>query len=576
MNSILTIKNLEYAFTVRRRQIYALQGVDLKVERGECLVLAGESGAGKSVLAGCLLGINAENGKVTGGTILYDDGTEPAIELTALNTQRDWLRIRGRKIAMVTQDPMTGLDPLRTVGYQIGEALKLHSELRGRAIKKRVCELLEEVGITEPEKRFRQYPHEFSGGMRQRAVIAMALACSPKVLVCDEPTTSLDTVIQTQILKVLIQLKEKYGLTILFITHDLQAARSIADRVAVMHEGRIIETGACREILEHPKEPFTAYLVQSAAAVRGSSVTVSEEETKRTENISNIPEGALRSEKTFQGETGKAKILELDHVTVSYGRSRGGVPVIKDLSLDLYEQEITGLVGESGAGKTTIARAICRVLPIDAGEIRYRGSRISGKLSRKTEKELAGEIQLVFQDPMSSLNERATVGYIVAEGLYAGRKLPRREIEKRAERILAETGLQPQDTAGFPYEFSGGERQRIGIARALITEPGLLIADEPVSSLDAPIRIQVLDLMKKMVRERRMSCLLITHDLAAARRYCDRIAVLRNGELVEAAPAEELFRKPRHPYTRSLVEAAADQANQAEQTQASAEPSCSE
>lgn len=517
---------------------------------------------------------------------------------------------------MILQDPMTSLNPLKTIGNQIQEAVELHQNLRGEAAKKKVLEYLTDVGITEPEKRYKQYPHEFSGGMRQRVVIAIAVACMPKILICDEPTTALDVTIQAQILSLLNRLREKYSLTVIFITHDLGVVANVADRVVVMYAGDIIEVGNVDEIFFEPKHPYTWALLSSLPqlgvkgedlySIKGTPPNLSVEikgdgfaprnpyalkidfvkrppffevspthkartwlldpkapkvdppEFLKRINSEMLGMSAVKSDTASAAETEADKrevLLETKDLEVTFGSRRKKFVAVSDVNLKIYKGETFGLVGESGSGKTTIGRAIMRIYPTSKGDILYKGEKINGKISRQLDKKVIKEIQMIFQDPMASLNERAKVDYIVGEGLANTQKLSKAQMEERVQQALKEVGLLPEFASRFPHEFSGGQRQRIGIARTLVMEPKFIVADEPISALDVSIRAQVLNLLSKMKRERGLTYLFIAHDLSVMRFITDRIAVIHKGRIVELAETEQLFAHPLHPYTKALLSA---------------------
>ena len=493
---------------------------------------------------------------------------------------------------------MTSLNPLKTIGKQIQETVELHQNLKGEEAKKKTIEILEDVGIAEPERRYKQYPHEFSGGMRQRVVIAIAVACNPEILICDEPTTALDVTIQAQILKLLHNLQEKYQLTIIYITHDLGVVANVADRIAVMYAGDIVEVGLCEEIFYNAKHPYSWALLSSLPqlGVKGEPLysikgtppnlfneikgdafaprnpqalkidfeirppyfEVSPTHRARTwlldPRAPKVEPPALML-RMSSNETRK-KILEVKNLDVVFGSGKKTFKAIDGVSFDIYEGETFGLVGESGSGKTTIGRAIIRINEAAGGEILYKGERISGKISPEMDRKVIENIQMIFQDPMASLNERAKVDYIISEGLYNHHKFKNEEERKQiVSQALLDVGLLPEFASRFPHEFSGGQRQRIGIARALVMEPQLVIADEPISALDVSIRAQVLNLLSELQKKKGFTYLFIAHDLSIVRFISDRVAVIHKGHIVELAETEKLYSHPLHPYTRALLSA---------------------
>lgn len=604
-NKILSTKDLVIKFSLRGQELTAIRGISLDVYKGESLAIVGESGSGKSVFTKSWIGMLDKNGWIDSGEIWYDGKN-----IAEMKKEEDLVRLRGGEIAIVFQDPMTSLDPLMTVGKQVMEALALHQDLHGEAAEKRAVEILDDVGILDPEKRARQYPHEFSGGMRQRVVIAIAIACNPKILICDEPTTGLDVTIQAQILGLLRKLQKDYDLTIVYITHDLGVVANVADRIAVMYAGDIVEVGTCEEVFRTPKHPYTWALLSSLpqlgvkgkplysiegtppnlfTEIKGDAFAprnrhalkidlterppyfeVSPTHKARTwlldpraphvepPNTSIDKAMAANAEraKEYKKKLSGDKLLEVHDLSVRFGSRKHPFYAARNVSFDIYKGETFGLVGESGSGKTTIGRAIIRINEASGGEIVYSGRRISGKISRELDHRVTEKIQMIFQDPMASLNERAKVSYIVAEGLMnIHPEMKQQEIDQRVAQALHDVGLLPEFSSRFPHEFSGGQRQRIGIARCLIMEPEFIIADEPISALDVSIRAQVLNLMSALQQQRGLTYMFISHDLSVMRFICDRIAVIYKGEFKELAETEELFAHPLHPYTKALLSA---------------------
>ena len=599
--TILSIKDLVVKFTLRGQHLTALRGVSADLYEGESLAIVGESGSGKSVLAKSCIGMLDKNGWIDSGEIIYD-----GIDLSSYKLDKEWTNIRGKEIAIVFQDPMTSLNPLKTVESQIGEAVELHQGLHNEAKRKKVIEILKDVGITDPEKRAKNYPHEFSGGMRQRVVIAMAIACNPKILICDEPTTALDVTIQAQILKMLKELQKKYKLTVIYITHDLGVVVNIADRVAVMYAGDIVEIGKCEEIFYSPQHPYTWALLASLPqlSVKGEPLysivgtppnlfteikgdafaprnpyALAIDYVKRPPyfNLSpthkartwlldprtpkfNIPDISVKNVSiSGAGHTkniSEEKIIEVKNLSVCFGNKKNPFYAVNNVSFDIYKGETFGLVGESGSGKTTLGRTIIRINPADEGEILFHGQRISGNIDKDLDKLVTKKIQMIFQDPMASLNDRAKVDYIVSEGLInVHPELSEKEREEKVAKVLMDVGLLPEFMSRFPHEFSGGQRQRIGIARAIIMEPEFIIADEPISALDVSIRAQVLNLLSELQKEHSLTYLFVSHDLSVMNYIADRIAVIYKGTIVELADTEKLFSHPLHPYTRALLSA---------------------
>ena len=605
---ILSARDVEIQFSLRGDKLTAIRGCSLDLYDGETLAIVGESGSGKSVFTKSFLGMLDQNGSVTGGSIMYHGN-----DLAKYTTEKEWRTIRGKKIAMVMQDPMTSLNPLKKVGLQIQEAIELHQGLGKAEAKQEAIRMLDVVGIPNPQVRYNQYPHEFSGGMRQRVVIAIAVACHPEILICDDPTTALDVTIQAQILDLIRKLQKNLGMTIIYITHDLGVVANVADRVAVMYAGQIVEIGTCNEVFYDPRHPYSWALLSALPqlGIKGEKLPTIDGTPPNLFNKIVGDAFAPRNRKAlaidFKKEppffdvspTHKAKTWYLDprapkveqpesiqrlsqRMNVDYGSSlvhphqdpnREAVIEVKDLQVtfgtgrkkfvavdhvnfEIYRGETFALVGESGSGKTTIGRAITRINPTTAGDIFYKGRKINGKISKQLDLEVIKGCQMIFQDPLASLNERAKVDYIVSEGII-NHHLYKDEAdrEEKVQKALNEVGLLPEFASRFPHEFSGGQRQRIGIARALIMQPEFIVADEPISALDVSIRAQVLNLLNDLKKSRGLTYLFIAHDLSVVRFISDRIAVIHKGRIVELAEAEELFRHPLHPYTKSLLSA---------------------
>ncbi|MGN0753975.1 MAG: dipeptide ABC transporter ATP-binding protein [Aristaeellaceae bacterium] len=607
---ILSAKDVEVEFTLRGQKLNAIRRCSLDLYDGETLAIVGESGSGKSVFTKTFVGMLDKNGSVTGGSIMYN-----GVDLAQYKTEAQWRTIRGKKIAMVTQDPMTSLNPLKKVGIQIKEAIELNQNLHGKAAKAEAIKLLDLVGIPDPARRYGQYPHEFSGGMRQRVVIAIAVACNPQILICDEPTTALDVTIQAQILELIRKLQREKHMTIIYITHDLGVVANVADRVAVMYAGQIIEIGMANEIFFSPRHPYTWALLsampqlgvkgEKLPAIDGTPPNLFNKVTgdsfaprnKKALNIDFLEEPPMFDvTPTHQAKTwmmdkrapvmeqvidveklsrkmnepqpaaceithphqdpNREALVEVKNLQVTFGSGRKKFVAVDDVNFTIYKGETFSLVGESGSGKTTIGRALVRINPITDGEVLYRGERITGKISKEKDLEVIRKCQMIFQDPMASLNERAKVDYIVSEGLYNHHLYKdEQDRQNKVNKALEEVGLLPEFSSRFPHEFSGGQRQRIGIARSLIMEPEFIVADEPISALDVSIRAQVLNLLNDLKKNRGLTYLFIAHDLSVVRFISDRIAVIHKGRIVELAEAEELFRHPLHPYTKALLSA---------------------
>ncbi|WP_207460831.1 ABC transporter ATP-binding protein [Azospirillum sp. SYSU D00513] len=524
---LLDVRGLSVALPDGADRPFAVEGLSFTLNPDEILCMVGESGSGKSMTAHAMMGLLPKpHVRVAGGSLLFkgrDLVTLPEAE------QR---RLRGGRIAMIFQEPMTALNPLMRVGDQIEESLRAHTALRGAERRRRVVEMLDSVGLPNPAELSRAYPFRLSGGQRQRVMIAMALACEPDILIADEPTTALDVTTQKQILDLIRSIQARRRMGLMFITHDFGVVAEIADRVAVMRQGRLVEIGAADEVLNRPRHPYTRALI--GAVPHG---------------ISHRPEEPRRGEPLLVAE----KVCKTFHV--GGGLFRAGKPVVagEDISLTIHPGETVGLVGESGSGKSTLGRSIVGLIRPDGGRILFQGTDLLS-LSRRGFRPYRRAVQMVFQDPYASLNPRHTVGDIIAQGPVAFGESTARARE-RARELLRLVGLDASAAARYPHEFSGGQRQRISIARALAMEPKLLVADEPVSALDVSVQRQVLDLLEDIRKRLGLAMLFITHDLRIAAQICDTIAVMRRGRIVEMGSARQVFSDPRDGYTRSLLDA---------------------
>ncbi|MFF8647172.1 dipeptide ABC transporter ATP-binding protein [Streptomyces griseoluteus] len=500
--------------TVEFGALRAVDGLSFTLEKGAALALVGESGSGKSTVAGALLGLHRDTGARVGGSVLVA-GTD----VTAAS-DAELRGLRGAKAAMVFQDPLSSLDPYYAVGDQIAEVYRVHTRASRRAARARAVEVLDRVGIPDAARRARSRPHEFSGGMRQRALIAMALACEPELLIADEPTTALDVTVQAQILDLLHTLRQENGLGLLLVTHDVGVAAESADDVLVMRHGRAVEHGPLRQVLTAPGQPYTRELLAAVPRVDAPRTAPAEE----------------------AGET----VLEAVGLRREFGRGRGAFTAVDDVSLTLRRGETLGIVGESGSGKTTLGRMLVGLLEPTSGTIRYDGRPHSG---------VDPSVQMVFQDPASSLNPRRTVGESIADPLRAKGGTDDRAVRERVTGLLERVGLEAAHHDRYPHEFSGGQRQRIGIARALAADPRVIVCDEPVSALDVTTQAQVVALLDELRRELGLALVFVAHDLAVVRQVSDRVAVMRRGQVVETGPVDEVYENPRDPYTRQLLAA---------------------
>lgn len=551
---VLELKNLTTEFVTKRGAFRAVDDVSLALHAGKTLCVVGESGSGKSVMSRSILQIVDPPGRVTGGQALLHrhrtaraGAEEDTVDLLQLNPKSKAIRnLRGRDIAMIFQEPMSSLSPVHRIGDQVGEAIRLHEDVSKKDARERTLELLRKVEIPRPERAIDQFPFEFSGGMRQRAMIAMALACNPTVLIADEPTTALDVTIQAEILDLIRSIQDESDMAVMFITHDMGVVAEIADEIAVMRFGKVVETGDVYEIFEDPKHHYTQRLLRSVRELDHPS-------ERRLAMRETRPVGApcLVSD-------GVSKIFGASKKSWFFGEKKGLIAV-NEADLELRTGENLGIVGESGSGKTTLGRCLQRVHDVTEGRILYTDD--AGRvrdLAPMTEDQLAQpwrDIRTVFQDPFSSLNPRMTIGQIIAEPLVVEGRLSGREIRERVHELLELVGLPVSAYMRYPHAFSGGQRQRVSIARAIAPNPRIIIADEATSALDVSLRTQILDLLLDLQERLHLSFILISHDIAVIRYFCDRIAVMYRGRIVETGETEAVCTAPRHEYTQSLLSA---------------------
>jgi microcin C transport system ATP-binding protein len=525
---LLEVKDLSVAFRQGGRETLAVDRVSFDIRRGETLALVGESGSGKSVTALSVMKLLPYPSAYHPSGAIGFQGRD-LLQLPA----REMRRVRGKNITIIFQEPMTSLNPLHTIEKQIGEILLLHAGLVGEAARRRIVELLTEVGIPEPQTRLASYPHQLSGGQRQRVMIAMALANEPDLLIADEPTTALDVTVQAQILKLLKDLQARLGMAVLFITHDLGIVRKLAERVCVMKAGEIVEHGPIERVFSAPEHPYTRALILAQprpdpAPVRPDSPIVLE--TQGLKVWFPIRRGLLR-------------------------RVVGHIKAVDGVSIAVRQGETLGIVGESGSGKTTLGLAILRLIS-SQGRIVFLGKPIAG-LKFRDMLPFRRDMQIVFQDPYGSLSPRMSVSDIIEEGLWVhSPKLTRAERDQRVTRALADVGLDTDTRFRYPHEFSGGQRQRIALARAIVLEPTFVVLDEPTSALDMLIQAQMVDLLRALQKRRNLTYLFISHDLRVVAALASRLVVMRNGKVVEEGPAADLFARPQSDYTRALLAAA--------------------
>ncbi len=524
---LLRVAGLTVDFPVGDGFVRAVDGLDLELDAGQALGIVGASGSGKSTVAFALLGMH--NG--TGARL---SGTATVAGIDALTADGDDLRrLRGERAAMVFQDPLSALDPYYAVGDQIAEVLRVHREVTRKAARARSVEVLDRVGIADAARRSRLRPHEFSGGMRQRVLIAMALACEPKLLIADEPTTALDVAVQAQILDLLHEVRAETGSGLLLVTHDLGVIAGNVDRVLVMKDGRAVERGPVQQVLTAPKEAYSRALIAAVPRLEAAPAD----------------QGAQQP-----AESGEV-LLEATDLRREFGRRENLVRAVDGVSLTVRHGETLGVVGESGSGKTTLGRMLVRLLEPTSGRLLFDGHD-GGLMREKDLRPLRRDLQMVFQDPVSSLNPRRSIGESVADPLRTTRRsLSDRQVRDRARSLLERVGLNPDWYERYPHQLSGGQRQRVGIARALAPEPRLVVCDEPVSALDVTTQAQVIALLEELRRDLGLSLVFIAHDLAVVRQVSDRVAVMRHGRVVEQGRAARVYDDPRHPCTRELLAA---------------------
>ena len=526
MKNILSVKNL--SLTIGKEKL--LKDISFEINHGEIFALVGESGSGKSLTSLAIMRLLPDVISVSYGDIELKD--KSLFSLPEYEMQK----IRGKSIAMIFQEPMSALNPVMTIGVQVAEVLKIHLGLKSDAVKNKVISLFKEVALKDPEERYNWYPHQLSGGQKQRVMIAIALACEPDLLIADEPTTALDVTIQAQVLELLKKIREERNLSILFITHDMAVVSEMADRVAVMKDGEILEEAECKVFFSHPKHPYTQSLLRDA---------MQEKEDRETD---------VKSEKLLE-----VKDLKV-HFPVKKGffqRTVAYVKAVDGVTLSIPRGKTLALVGESGSGKSTMGQAILSLVHVTEGRVKFDGKDLTA-LSEKDLKPYRRKIQIVFQDPFSALNPRMTIGNIIREGMVSlgVASKSRAEQDEYIEKLLLKVELEAEHAQRYPHEFSGGQRQRIGIARALAVNPELIICDEPTSALDVSVRSQVLKLLKKLQEESGVSYLFITHDLSIVPIIADEVAVMKEGKIVEQGHIENVMKNPQHEYTKKLLASA--------------------
>jgi peptide/nickel transport system ATP-binding protein len=604
---MLEIIDLDIDFKTKDGLLSAISNLNLHIKAGETVCLVGESGSGKTITSKAIMRlIEYENGVISKGNIFFQGK-----ELTSLD-QKMLQTIRGKKIATIFQEPLSAFDPVFTIGYQITEMIRKHLKYTKKEAWNQGIELLRKVGISEPEQRMKQFPNEFSGGMLQRAMIAMAISCEPDLLIADEPTTALDVTIQQQIIELLKSLKEELNMALLLITHDLGVAADLADRIIVMYAGEVVEDASVSQLFQTPHHPYTRGLLKSIPKVEGQTKNKLYSIEGSIPPLNNPPNGCLfhprcpfatekckkikpqltsvnnrltacfyaeelikredweddhRTERKRQYIGGLAEtkehsqseiLIDIQKLSLhySFGKGiikKGKVKAVDNVSFAIKKGETFGLVGESGSGKSSLGRAILQLERITRGDVLFAGKSL-GKLRNKELGAYRKEMQMIFQDPYSSINARMKIGEIIGEPLSWHLKLSNEQLKVHVYELLEKVGLNPKWYSRYPHEFSGGQRQRIGIARAIALNPSFILADEAVSALDVSIQAQIINLLQALQKEMGLTYLFIGHDLGVVQHISDRIGVMYLGKLVEIAPSHQLFKKPLHPYTRGLID----------------------
>ncbi len=558
---LLSVRGVSVDFNTENGVFRAVENLDFDVRPGKTLAIVGESGSGKSVTSMAIMRLtDYNNGRIATGKILLRDSDDREVDLTAASDER-MRAIRGNDIAMIFQEPMTSLNPVFTIGDQIIEAIMLHQQLSRSAARKAARALLEKVRLPDAEQMLDRYPHQLAGGMRQRVMIAMALSCQPRLLIADEPTTALDVTIQAQILNTIRELQRDLGTAVIFITHDMGVVAEMADDVVVMLRGKKVEQGPVEEIFRAPRHPYTRALL--AAVPRLGSLTGRDLPLRTPQTV--LEGDTLREVgETREQDTARydEPVLRVEKLTTRFdvghnlfGRVTHRVHAVEEVSFDVYPGETLALVGESGSGKSTIGKTLQQLVAPTSGAVRYNGQDIF-PMDAAGRQRLRQEIQYIFQDPYASLDPRKTVAFSIAEPIRTHRLLSdEAAIARRVGELLEQVGLKPEHARRYPHEFSGGQRQRVCIARALASDPKLIIADESVSALDVSIQAQILNLLMDLQKDRGLSYLFITHDMAVVEKVSHRVAVLYLGQIVELGTRRQIFESPQHAYTRKLLAA---------------------
>lgn len=543
---IIQINGLKVTYKSLLEEVEAVAGIDLDLYEGEALGIVGESGSGKSTVAYSLMGLHDSKRVNVNGEILYNGRN------ILQNTSSQWQDLRGKEISMIFQNPMSSLTPYLTIGKQVMEPIIRHTSKTVSTARKEAIELLEEVEIRDPEKTFVSYPHQLSGGMKQRVMIASAVSAQPKILIADEPSTALDVIIQAKVLRLMKKELVKRGMSLIFITHDLSVVAGLCDRVVVMYQGKIVESASVNKLFAEPEHEYTKKLLSSAPRVDKKVDILIE----RERNINRV-ETCVSIKSSLRNET----ILTIKDLHVEFKKRKGIFSSYKDItnavngvSLELYKGEVLGLVGQSGSGKSTLIRSIAGLIQSQSGSIYYDNKDIL-QANQKELRTICRKIQIIFQDPYGSLNPRFVAGRIIAEPLINCGLMSRTDGHKKAQDLMKQVQLDPAWINRYPHEFSGGQRQRISIARALALEPEILLCDEPVSALDVLVQADVLNLLKEIRSRMNLTMLFVSHDLAVVRHIADRVAVMNKGEIVELKSSSDIYSEAEHPYTQQLLDA---------------------
>ena len=562
MQPLLSIQNLSIDFVRDGKTNPGIKNISFDVNKGEIVALVGESGSGKSVTSLSILQLlPTPPAKVTNGNIWFSEEDKEAVDLTTVSKEA-LQQIRGNKIAMIFQEPMTSLNPVFTCGQQVAEALLIHNNISKAEAKQQAINWFEKVKLPDPASIYNRYPHQLSGGQKQRIMIAMAMCCSPSLLICDEPTTALDVTVQKSVLELIKELQQETGMGVIFITHDLGVVAQIADRAIVMYKGEIIEQGTVKDIFHLPQQPYTKALIACRPVnhKRGSRLPVVSDFLQKAENIVGYSETTAQSNGDFNNTD--QPLIKVENLSVWFANKKNwlGQPVtytkaVDDISFEIYNNETLGIVGESGCGKTTLGRTLLQLIPATKGNIFYKEQNLKG-YSPQQLRALRQHWQIVFQDPYSSLNPRKKIGEAIAEPLAVhGIIKSAAERKQKAIELLQKVGLLPEHFNRYPHEFSGGQRQRIVIARALALQPSFLICDESVSALDVSVQAQVLNLLNDLKKEFGFTIVFISHDLSVVRYFSDRIIVMNKGKIEETGAADDIYENPQTAYTQRLIAA---------------------